>query len=143
MLRSLEVILAVKALVAGALPAAEVRGFDEDTSPPKKIGPDGVVIGHPGDTGEPEIDLSPPSYNYDHELMLEIAAPGGAAGAPLDAMLAPIGAAIRADRTLGGLCNWLEAKAPDRNDRTIVAGTTINWAVVPIVASYATPDPLA
>lgn len=143
MTRQFEVILALKALVAAALPAADVRGFDGDTTAPATIPDGGCVIGLPGDSGQPEVDLSPLSYNYGHQLMLEVAAPKGEGGAALDAMLIPIGTAIEADRTLGGLCEFLEAEAPDRNDRTIAAGTVINWATVAIVASYATSNPLA
>lgn len=143
MTKQLAVLLAVKGLVAAALPLADVRGFDGDTTKPKKIGDDGTVIGHPGEPNEPEVDLSPLAYHYEHEILLEIAAAGGAGGEPLDAMLAAIGVSIRADRTLGGLCSWLEAQAPDRNDRTVAGVATSNWALVPIVAHYSTEDPLA
>jgi hypothetical protein len=143
MTKQLDVILAVKALVAAALPAADLRGFDKDTSKPTRIGPGGVVIGHPGEPGDPEIDLCPPRYNYEHRLFLEVAAPDGAGGETLDGMLRAIGDGINADRTLGGLCNYLSAQAADRNDRTTDLLATTNWAVVPIVAQYETSDPLA
>ena len=138
-----DILLAAKALVEAALPLADVRGFDGDTSKPDKIGSDGTVIGHPGEPGDPEVDLSPLAFNYAHRMYLEVGAAGGAGGAPLDAMLAAIGVAIRAERTLGGLCDWLEAVAPDRNDRTTARVATTNWAVLPIVAHYTTSDPLA
>lgn len=138
-----DVLLAVKALVVAALPAADVRGFDEDTSRPETIGAGGTVIGHPGDPGDPEVDLSPPAYNYRHRIYLEVAAAGAVGGAPLDTMIAAIGVGIAADRTLGGLCQYLEAMAADRNDRTTARVVTTNWAVVPIIAEYMISDPLA
>lgn len=143
MTKNLQVILAVKALVQAALPGAKVRGFDGDTSKPDRIGPQGCVIGHPGEPGEPEIDLSPLSYNYSHRLFLEVAAADGKGGADLDAMLIPIGEALAADRTLGGLCDFIVPGAPDRSDRSTDAIATTNWAVVPIDAEYSTSDPLA
>jgi hypothetical protein len=142
MTKNLQVILAVKALVQSALPGAKVRGGDGDTSKPERIGPGGCVIVHPGDPGDPEVDLSPPAYNYSHRLFLEVAAADGKGGADLDAMLVPIGEAFAADRTLGGLCEFIVPGAPDRNDRSTDAIATTNWAVVPIDAEYSCSDPL-
>lgn len=136
-----DVALALRALVQNALPDADVRGFDGDASVPAEIGQGGEVIGFPGDPGEPEVDLSPLAYHFDHPFRMEIAAAGGAGGAPLDAMVSAIGNAIRADRTLGGLCSFLEAQGAVRDDRTL-DDVTINWALVTVVASYTTQDPL-
>ncbi|HVM38294.1 MAG TPA: hypothetical protein VM265_07905 [Sphingomicrobium sp.] len=143
MTKQLQILLALKALVALALPGAKIRGFDKDASKPEKIGAHGCVIGHPGDPGQPEVDLSPLAYNYRHEMFLEVAAPDGAGGEDLDALFAPIDAAIAADRTLGGLAHWIEAGTPDRNDRTTDSVATTNWAVVPIIAEYSCSSPLA
>jgi len=143
MTKQRQVLLAVKELVAGALPLAKIRGFDGEATKPDRIGAGGCVIGHPGEPGEPEIDLSPLAYNYTHRIFLEVAAADGAAGEDLDLMLLAIGDAIEADRYLGGLCSWIEAEAPDRNDRSTDAVATINWATVPIAADYSVSTPLA
>lgn len=143
MTKSFEVVLAVKALVAAALPGVELKGFDKDATKPTRVGPGGCVIGHPGDPGDPEIDLSPLAYNYSHRMWLEVIGPNGAGGATLDAMLQTLGTAIAADRTLGGLCQFLAAGAPDRNDRSTDAVASTNWANVPVDAEYTTDDPLA
>lgn len=142
MTKQLQILLAIKALIAAALPLAEVRGFDGDASKPGRIGDNGTVIGHPGDPGDPEIDLSPLTYHYQHRLYLELAAPEGAGGVTLDAMLEAIGAAVAADKFLGGLCEYFSAEAPDRNDRTTPTVATSNWATVPLVAEYSTENPL-
>lgn len=142
MTKQLQILLAVKALVEAALPAAEVRGFDGDTSKPKKIDAGGCVVGHPGEPGEPEFTLSPLTYHYEHAIPLEIAAAGGVGGEALDAMLVPIGAAVMADTTLGGLCHFMACEAADRNDRTVAGLATSNWAVVNIVCEYSTENPL-
>lgn len=143
MTKQFEVLLAVKALVMAALPGAEIKGFDKDTSKPTRVGPGGCVIGHPGEPGEPEVDLSPPAYNYSHRMFLEVVGPNGEGGAVLDAMLETLGEAIDADKSLGGLCHWFAAGAPDRNDRTTDIVATTNWATVPLDAEYSTPNPLA
>lgn len=142
MTKSFEVLLAVKALVAAALPAVEVRGFDKDSSKPTKVGQHGCVIGHPGEPGEPEMDLSPLTWNYQHRLWLEVVGPNGEGGAILDAMLETLGTAIAADPYLGGLSHWFGADAPDRNDRTTDVVATTNWATVPLLAEYSTQNPL-
>lgn len=142
MTKQFEVILALKALVAAALPAVDVRGFDKDTEKPGRIGVGGCVIGHPGDPGRPEIDLSPLTYNYSHTLFLEVVGPNGEGGAVLDAMIETLGEAIAANSFLGGLCEFLSAEAPDRNDRSSDAVASTNWATVPLIAEYSTTNPL-
>lgn len=142
MTKNFQVLLAVKTLVASALPGAELRGFDKDTDKPGRIGPGGCVIGHPGDPGEPEIDLSPLSYNYSHRFFLEVAAADGEGGAVLDGMLETLGQAVAADPFLGGLCSFFSAEAPDRNDRSTDAIASTNWATVGLVAEYDTNNPL-
>lgn len=141
MTRQFAVLLAVKALVAASLPDAQIKGFDEETSFPQLVPTGGLVVGFPGDPGKPEIDLSPPAWNYEHPIPIEVTAPGGAAGAPIDAMIAAIGAAVTADPTLGGLCDHLSATAPIRMDRT-VNEQTLAWAEFNIVAEYSTTSPL-
>lgn len=142
MTKQLQVILAVKALVQAALPGAAVLGFDKDANVPTVIGPGGCVIGDPGDPGEPQVDLSPPAYNYAHEIYLDVAAPKGAGGAELDAMLTPIGAAVAADRTLGGLCDYLDCSAATLGSREGQLAPGINWASVTIIAEYSCSNPL-
>jgi hypothetical protein len=142
MTKAMQVILAVKALVAAALPDADVKGFDKDSTKPNRVGAGGCVIGHPGEPGEPEIDLSPLTYNYAHRLWLEVIGPNGIGGADLDAMLVALGTAIAADPTLGGQCYFFSADAPDFNDRSTEAVASTNWATVPLLAEYSTQNPL-
>lgn len=142
MTKSFEVLMAIKALVAAALPGAKLSGFDKDTSKPSRIGSGGHVIGHPGDPGDPEVDLSPLTYHYSHRFYLEVAAAEGEGSAALDGMLATLGAAIKADPYLGGLCGFFSAEAADRNDRTTDLVATTNWATVPLLAEYSTTNPL-
>lgn len=143
MTKQRDVLLAVKSLVQAALPGASVQGFDQNaTKPDRIVSPGGLVIGDPAHPGEPEIDLSPPAYNYRHEIWLDVAAANGAGGEPLDTMLAAIGAAIAADRTLGGLCDYLDCGAAELGSRDGEMVTAVNWAAVPIIAEYVTSNPL-
>ena len=93
----------------------------------------------------PPIDLSPLTYTYEHRIPVEVAAYESASlsrEAVLDALLAAIGVAIAADRTLAGLTLFLEAQAPITDDLDITGAQDGRWADFDIVATYATSDPL-
>jgi hypothetical protein len=50
---------------------------------------------------------------------------------------------IAADRTLGGLCDWLEPEAPRPVDLPVDGAAILKAAVIPIVLHYSAADPLA
>ena len=137
-----QVLEAIKALVASALPSAEVkRNLDK----PERIPPGGLVIVRDGDPGEPEVLLSPLTYIYEHRVPIEVAASASATltrEQALDQMLAAIGEAVAADRTLGGLCEFLETEAPTSDDLETAGAISGRWADAAIIASYATANPL-
>ena len=60
----------------------------------------------------------------------------------LDDLVAAIGTAIAADRTLGSLCDWIEASAPQPVDLPVEGAATMKAAIVPITLTYSTADPL-
>jgi len=89
--------------------------------------------------------LSPPEYVYQHRAELEVAVNGGtsaARDAAFDTVVSVIGAAIAADRTLGGLCNWVEAEAPEPVDLAIEGAPGLKAAVIPVILHYGMADPL-
>lgn len=145
MSKRLDVLLAVKALAAGAAPLAEVLGLSGDDiglgDPPRA----GRIIVRAGTPALVETTLSPVAYWYDHEVPVEIYAFDEAA---LDALLVALGVAIDADRTLGGLVDWLDAVAPETDDLAAYSPdgdllasdrvTTLN-----LTASYSTSGPLS
>lgn len=145
----LEVLAALKALIQATLPGALVIGLDGEDAAPSRIPPDtGRVIVHAGDPGEPEVDLGPLTYWYEHRIPLEVAAyksGGRTSEETLDDMLTAIGAAVEADRYLGGRCIWLEATAPATDDFTLPGegGRPPRNADLMLVASYGAPGPLS
>jgi hypothetical protein len=137
-----QVITAVLAIVASALPNTEVK---RNLVKPERIPPGGLVIIRDGDPGEPEVELSPLAYIYSHRIPLEVAvydAPVGTREQALDGLLTAIGTAISADRTLGGLCDFVETEAPSTDDLETTGALAGRWADTAIVATYATADPL-
>lgn len=137
-----EVLDAVRALIATALPAAKV---ERNAAKPERIPAGGLVIIRDGDPGDPEVTLSPLTYIYTHRIPVEIAV---LPAAPLtreqvlDATLVAIGAAVEADRTLGGLCDFIEPEAPSTDDLGATGTVAGRWADAVIVATYATSNPL-
>ena len=110
---------------------------------PERIPATGLIILRDGKPGDPEVTLSPLIYFYEHRAELEVVIQAGTArDALFDALTADIGTALAADRTLGGLCDWVEAEAPEPVDLPIEGAAALKAAVITIMLHYATSDPL-
>ena len=110
---------------------------------PERIPATGLIILRDGKPGDPEVTLSPLTYFYEHRAELEVVIQAGVGRDGLfDTLTASIGAALTADRTLGGLCDWVEAEAPEPVDLPIEGAAALKAAVITIVLHYTTPDPL-
>ena len=110
---------------------------------PERIPPAGLMILRNGNPGEPGVTLSPLMYHYQHRAELEVIVQSTAQRDSLfDALTAQIGAVIAADRTLGGLCDWVEPEAPEPVDLPVEGAPSLKAAVVPMLLHYATTDPL-
>ena len=110
---------------------------------PERIPATGLIILRDGKPGDPEVTLSPLTYFYEHRAELEVVIQAGTGRDSLfDELTADIGAALTADRTLGGLCDWVEAEAPEPVDLPIEGAAALKAAVITIVLHYATPNPL-
>ena len=129
------------ALHAGlsTLPATALRG---DVLP-ERVPAVGLLILRDGEPGEPDVTLSPLRYHYQHRAEIAAVVQGTDRDAAFDTLTASIGAAIVADRTLGGLCDWVEAEAPRPVDLPIEGAASMKAAVIPVVLHYYTADPLA
>ena len=105
-----DVLSALFTLLAGVGGATVARNM----SLPTRIPAAGLVILRDGTPGEPEVSLSPLTYHYDHEAVVEVIVQGQATqDASFDAICVAIGLRLASNRTLGGLCDWLEGAAPD------------------------------
>ena len=111
---------------------------------PERILPAGLIILRDGQPGEPEVTLSPLRYHYQHRAELEvIVQPAGNRATAFDTLIAAIGTTLAADRTLGGLCDWVEAEAPASVDLPVDGAVPLKAAIVNIVLHYSTSNPLA
>ena len=110
---------------------------------PERIPPAGLVILRDGQPGEPEVTLSPLRYHFQHRAELEVIIQGANDRATaFDTLIAAIGTALAADRTLGGLCDWMEAEAPASVDLPVEGAVSLKTAVVTVMLHYTTADPL-
>jgi hypothetical protein len=110
---------------------------------PERIPSTGLIFLRDGKPGEPEVTLSPLTYFYEHRAELEVVIQARTGRDTLfDALTAEVGSALAADRTLGGLCDWVETEAPEPVDLPIEGATAMKAAVITVVLHYATLDPL-
>ena len=111
---------------------------------PERVPSSGLMILRDGDPGAPGVTLSPLRYHYQHRAELEVVVQGAKTrDARFAELIASIGAVLVADRTLDGLCDWVEAEAPEPGDLPVEGGAAFKAAVVPVILHYSTTDPLA
>ncbi len=137
-----ETILVALHARLSALPATALRR----EVLPERVPAEGLLILRDGEPREPEVTLSPLRYHYEHRSELEVVVQGKTPAdrdAAFDVLTSAIGTALAADRTLGGLCDWVEAEAPRPVDLPVEGGQALKAAVVPVVLHYSTADPLS
>lgn len=111
---------------------------------PERIPVAGLIILRDGQPGEPEVTLSPLRYHYQHRAELEVIIQAGTGRASaFDDLITAIGAALEADRTLGGVCDWVEPEAPASVDLPVEGAASLKAALITIVLHYTTTSPLA
>ena len=135
-----ETVLA--ALHARLLPLSALILRDEVL--PERIPAAGLIILRDGQPGEPEVTLSPLHYHYQHRAELEVVVQVGTGRASaFDDLISAIGTALETDRTLGGLCEWVEPEAPASVDLPVEGAAALKAAVIAVVLHYTTTGPLA
>jgi hypothetical protein len=135
-----ETILAALHARLSALPATTRRG----EVLPERVRANGLLTLRDGDPGEPEVTLSPLRYHFQHRAELEVVVQAGTGlASSFDDLIAAIGAALEAHRTLGGLCDWVEAEAPASVDLPVEGAVALKASVITVVLHYTTTGPLA
>lgn len=136
------VLKALVASIEGSLPSGAT--ILRNAVLPTRIPAEGLVIVRDGSPGEPEVLMSPPLYYYEHEAEVEIIVdrPAPAQEAAFDALKQAVGAAIEANRTLGGLCDYVLGQSPAPIMLPIDGGEGMKAATIPVVLMYGSPDPL-
>jgi hypothetical protein len=113
---------------------------------PQSVPAIGLIILRDGDPGEPDVTLNPRTEFYTHRAEIEafVTQPvGGGGESVLDALLSGIGAALAADRSLGGLAENLFWSAPETSVLAIEGAAPILTARITVTIEYLVSDPLA
>lgn len=137
------VLTALASRIAAALPPGAV--FQRNGTLPVRVPPAGVAILRDGDPGEPERLFSPPVWYFEHEAELDLVVDGGPLAAQteaLDVLRQAVGAALAADRSLGGLVDWCEPVAARSVDLAVDGGDGLRGLEVRILLAYASADSL-
>lgn len=133
------IMSALHSLLSGGLTPTVLR----NEVVPQEVPADGLVILRDGEAEEVEVTFSPLTYHYDHIAEVEVFVQGTTGRETgFDAIRQEIGAALAGNRTLGGLCDWIEGQQPRMDDLPVAGGKTLKAAVVPISLIYGLTDPL-
>lgn len=133
-----ETVLQALLSLLQTLPARALRG----EVLPERLPSAGLLILRDGDPGDPEVTLSPLRYHYLHRAELEAVVQGTDRDTAFDTLIVDVGTAIATNRTLGGLCDWIEAEAPRPIDLPVEGAPTLKAATIPVVLTYSMDDPL-
>lgn len=112
---------------------------------PERVPTAGLLILRDGDPGAPEVTLSPLTYHYEHRAEIEVVVQSktpAARAAAFDTIVQAIGAALATDRSLGGFCDWTEAQPPQPVDLPVEGAAALKAAIIPVILTYTTVDPL-
>ncbi len=111
---------------------------------PVEIPDAGLLIMYDGQPGQPQVLFSPLTYEYDHRVPIDLMVEGVAdTNITAEAIRGAIGAAIVADRTLGGLCDWVEVAMVRADDTHVTGGEAIRVDEIAVTLSYQTTTPLS
>lgn len=148
MSKRVAVLTAIRDLLSTNLSSFQVEmiGLDGSEAPATRPQLEGRLLISSGNPGDPTVDLSPLTYNYDHAIdfaLIVFRKRGLADEVELQRYLTLISEIIGNDPTIGGLCDWCEFTAPTTETEATDGGKVIGRsAEFELIASYSTPHPL-
>ena len=116
--------------------------FLREQDGPDDLPPGGLVILRDGSPGEPEVMLSPLTYLYEHRAEIDVMVAGEDRIRRFDLICGAIGLALPPGDTLGGLCDWTEAQAPEPVAVVTEGAETVKAATIGVTLTYSSPSPL-
>ncbi|PWE32778.1 acyl-CoA transferase [Maritimibacter sp. 55A14] len=142
--KSETVLAALAAALKSAMPTGVV--FERNAALPEKIAAKGHAILRDGDPGQPSALMSPVRYIYEHRAEIDLIVEGRDAetrDARFDTLKTALGTALAADRTLGGLTDYVLGDAPAPLNIVAEGAEAVKAATVAVTLTYETSDPLA
>jgi hypothetical protein len=114
---------------------------------PQRIPAGGLVIVRDGEPVSETAMFSPLAWAIEHSAEVEIVVAGATPAdrdAALDDLLSAVGAAVAADRTLGGAVEWANPGAPRFEDIVVEGAAASRAALVTVTVAFTAPaTPLA
>lgn len=142
--KSEQVLKALFTALGAALPASVKCVRNEAI--PTKIPAGGYVCLRDGELGAPEALMSPPTYIYEHVAEIDVVvelSTAAARDALFDSLKKAVGVVVAADRTLGGLCDYVLGDAPAPLELPLEGAASLKAATIGVILTYETSDPLA
>lgn len=129
-----------EALQAEAHPGVRV---ERNVTIPARIPEPGMIILRDGNPGEPDVLLGM-EYYYEHEAEVDIIVdlPPEYRDGRFDLLKQMVGTALAADRTLGGLCDYVDGDAPSPVLIQTEGAEGFKAATISVTLRYGSPDPL-
>ena len=106
---------------------------------PQRVPPGGLVVVRDGETVEETPILLPLAWQIEHRAEVEITVAGATPAARntlLDALLVDVGAAIAANRTLGGAIEWAQPGSAGFEDVEFEGAAAARAASVPVTLFF-------
>lgn len=108
------------------------------------------IVLRDGSTGEPEVSLSPPAYEYEHVAQIAVAVikEGASADSAFDAIVDALAAALdpyadqAGDPTLGGAVDHAELGGLNTDEIDEALQRDFKAALIPVTLIYTTTRPL-
>jgi len=133
----------ILAAIQSAINASTTATVERATALTVEVPPEGRIVLIDGQLEDMETTMSPLTYHVEHVAALEVyVGDDGGKDAGFDALKLQIASALAADRTLGGLCDWVEGETPDTSNLALDGSAEMKSGIIPIRIFYATNDPL-
>jgi hypothetical protein len=104
-----------------------------------------MAILRDGEMGEPEVSLSPLTYHWQHQVVIELFvadSDAAARDARMDGLLTDLATLIEADRTLGGVIEYAEIGSPKFDELAPDGTGGIKACLLPVVLHYSSSGSL-
>lgn len=112
---------------------------------PERVTDQAMAILRDGEMGEPEVSLSPLTYHWQHQVAIElfvVEPDASARDARMDGLLTELASLIEADRTLGGVIEYVEIGPPKFDELAPDGSSGIKACLLPVVLHYSSSGPL-
>ncbi len=131
--------------VLGQLSLGTEAAVKRNAALPERVADHAMAILRDGEMGEPEVSLSPLTYHWQHQVAIElfVADPDAVVrDARMDGLLTELAGLVEADRTLGGVTEYVAIGPPKFDELAPDGSSGIKACLLPVVLHYSSSGPL-